>query len=666
MFLLMLLLITSPAGQSQALRTYDSLYSLVNTASIPDDTVKAMLLYDLSVAAAKAGIHDHKENGKDYGNAVIYYLEGLELSVKLDYDRGKQRFYQTLAEIYNQRTDLPVLGFELMIDEFSQKRFRELQKFRNRNHYGSLDSYIRASQTLRKLKVDEQPWLLDYWMGLIYFDWLNYTRAIIYFNKAAGSEGIKNDSIMLSDIWQCAGASYFYNGSLDSAIICFNKSLEILKTGKSPLKYGIALSNIGQVYSGKADHSAALTYLKSSLDHFMLSGDSIYIAFVSAETGNTLNKLNLSGPAEAYLSRSMRIAGNLEDKTVLGKSYLYLSNLHTNKRDYDKALQYLNEYNKIRESLLADDVFNYLRFYETTWQNEIGREITKKEGEALKRSETTVELNKTRLYLILMGLIIIMVIFTATYTFRLYRLKQKANIYLSELNRSKEKFLSIISHDIRGPIIGLAELLEPLSRQAGNMSPEELSVHLGKISGLSQNIKLLVDNLLGWTKTQQGLIECDNEVLSMAEVIYHDLSIYRQIAESKGITMITDINEEVTVRGDRNMISLIMRNLLNNAVKFTGEGGTITISSQSGNGDILISVRDTGAGMAKETAARLFDQGSNAAGAGTARKGSGLGLVLCREYAEKCHGKIWADSNGKGTGCTFFLLLIQIQSHEQN
>jgi signal transduction histidine kinase len=476
----------------------------------------------------------------------------------------------------------------------------------------------------------------------------------MYFIKAAGSEGIKNDSIMLSDIWQCAGASYFYKGSIDSAIICFSKSIEILKTGKYPLKYGIALCNLGQVYSGKHDHSAALAHLKSASDQFISSGDSTFFAFALAETGNTLSEMMQFGPAETYLSTAIRIAGNLEEKTVLGKAYLYFSNLYANDRDYKKAFHYLNEYNKVRESLLADDVFNYLQFYETTWQNEIGREITKKEGEALKRSETTVELNKTRLYLALLGLIIIIVIFTATYTYRLYRLKRRANIYLTELNRSKEKFLSIISHDVRGPIVGFIDLLEPLNRQIKDLSPGQISGHIDKIISMSQNIKLLVDNLLEWTKAQQGLIECNREPFSLSEAVAPDLDIYRQIAGSKGIRLVNNLKPETGIFADRNMIRVIVRNLLNNAVKFSGKEDVITINASPDGDHIVVSVEDTGIGMEPGFISGLFDGAKDSSEIASGRKNSGLGLLLCREYVEKCNGKIWVKSDGVNTGSAFF------------
>lgn len=654
LFLLLLFLFSSDVICSQVPGTGNFSYSNVNKRNEDDDTLEVRLLYDRAVAAARSGIHDHTENGTEFRNAVYYYLEGLKLSLELNYENGVQLFYQTLSEIYNQKTDLPVIGYEELNDTFPGNRFRDFQYYRNKKHFGSLDAYIRAAQTLRELNADEQVYLLDYWIGLIYFDWFNYPRALKHFEAAFKNDNIKSDSLLLSDVYQCAGASFYYKGSYDSAIICINNSLEIPAAMKDPLKHGIALSNLGEIYYRKSDFSTALTCFRNSHDQFVLSGDSACISLSLAEVGKTGIALNQYGEAEDALLRAMKIAGNLDDKAILGKTYYYLDKLFMKMGDYEKAYYYLNEFSHVKESLQAESISGFFSEYQTNWQNEMGREITKKEGEALKRSETTVELNKTRLYLLLLGLIIIIVFFAATYTYRLYRLKRRANIYLTELNRSKEKFLSIISHDVRGPIVGFIDLLEPLNRQIKDLSPGQISGHLDKIISMSQNIKLLVDNLLEWTKAQQGLIECKPEPFSLYEAVAPDLEIYRQIAGSKGIRLVNNLKPETGIVADRNMIRIIVRNLLNNAVKFSGKGDAITINAFGDGDHIVVSVEDTGIGIEPDLAEALFDEGSDVNTMASGRRNSGLGLLLCREYVEKCNGKIWVKSDGANNGSAFF------------
>jgi signal transduction histidine kinase len=653
-FSLIILLLCQLPLKSQEMEKYDSLFSKIYSSGIPDDTIKVKLLYELAVAGSKAGVQENFEKGGNTKNVNFYCYEAVRLSLVLKYRNGLDLFFKTFSTIYNQKTDLPVPGFMDFDDEISNKNFKDLNYSRNKKHFGSLDNYVRAIQQLHEMKAEINVHLLEYWIGLVYFDWFNYKRAIKSFEAAANSEGIKNDSITLGDIYQFTGVSYFYKGCYDSSIIFLKKSLSVIDKKNERFRNGIYLMNLGKAYFQKSDFQASLALYRKSLPYFSPSHDSAYIAYNLYETGAIYSAISEFGLAKKILSESLDISINLKNKLLQSKIYRNLSRLYEAEGDYKKAYFYLAKQYQIKDSLFIDEVAAYYKSYEESWQNAIGREITKKESESLKRGETTIALNKSRLSQLALGLVIFFILIIASYTYRLYQLKQKANIYLSELNKSREKLFSVISHDVRGPITGFIDLLEPLNQQINSLSPKQVSGYLRQITDLSQNIKLLLDNLLEWTKTQQGLIVCTPEVFRLNDIINRNIDIYRQIADSKGITLKCNVNPGIKILADRNMIQVVFRNLLNNSVKFTGAGGSITIDTRIEDDRVIVSVTDTGIGISKEMKDALFSKENESNDYAAGLKSSGIGLILCREYIEKCDGEIWVESDGKDTGSTFF------------
>jgi len=659
-FSLIFFLLYTNSIQSQSKERYDSLLTLYYSSILPDDTVKVKLLYDLSIEASRIGVESLiGENGTGRNLKELRYM-ALELSLKLNYKQGIEQFYNALSSTYNQKTDLPILGFNDFEDGISAKKFKELHFYRNKKHFGSLDNYIGVIKDTKAKKIVEQNYRIEYWVGLIYFDWFNYKKAIKHFKTAAKSDGIRHDSATLSDVYQCIGASYFYKGNYDSSIVFYNKSLEIRNKNVSQLRTGICLTNLGEVYYRESDFLSALSYFKGSLNHFSPSSDSAYIAYALNEMGRTYTELKKFGLAENVLIESMNMSSHMKERLLFSKAYKSLSALYEAKGDYQKAYYYHCALHRIKDSLFVNEVVSFFKYNEEKWQNDIGREITKKESEALKRSETIFELKRSRLFLIIGGLIFISVIVISSYTYRLFKLKQKANSYLTELNRSREKLLSVISHDVRGPIIGFIDLLEPLNRQINSLSYKQISEHIEQVIDLSQSIKLLVDNLLEWTKAQQGLIKCHFESFPLIEAVYPNIDIYQPIAKSKGITLNCKVESEATIYADRNMMHVIIRNLLNNAVKFTKREGAITISTQKEGNGIVVSVTDTGIGMSNELMAMLFCDKNDYE---TKQRTSGLGLALCKEYVEQCGGKIWIESAGKDTGSKISFTVKSLENY---
>lgn len=240
--------------------------------------------------------------------------------------------------------------------------------------------------------------------------------------------------------------------------------------------------------------------------------------------------------------------------------------------------------------------------------------------------------------------------------------KEKAEeneIQLRELNATKDKLFSIIAHDLRSPfnsILGFSELLiENVKKNEAAETEEFLSI----INLLAKNTLVLLDNLLIWANSQTGQINFKPEKLILSSIIQNILDISISNAKIKNISLSYMQSGDIEVYADKNMLETVLRNLISNAIKFTKPGGKIKVFAISEQNQAEISISDNGVGMNDETRKKLFKISENIPSVGTAEeKGSGLGLVLCKEFVEKLGGNVWVESEkGKGSDFKFTLPL---------
>jgi PAS domain S-box-containing protein len=241
-------------------------------------------------------------------------------------------------------------------------------------------------------------------------------------------------------------------------------------------------------------------------------------------------------------------------------------------------------------------------------------------------------------------------------------IRQK-NEQLQELNATKDKFFSIIAHDLRNPFHGFLNLTKMLAEETDNFSPEELSKIGNGLYKTANNIFSLLKNLLEWSQMQKGSSIYEPEELSISDLIVANVIAISEMGRQKEITIIYEVTESVNAYADEKMISSVLSNLLWNAVKFTNRNGNVTINSKEIENEMVeISIRDTGVGIGKDMVEKLFTLGEKTNRKGTEGEPStGLGLLLCKEFVEKNGGKIWVESE-EGLGSTFYFTL---RSHRQ-
>ena len=231
------------------------------------------------------------------------------------------------------------------------------------------------------------------------------------------------------------------------------------------------------------------------------------------------------------------------------------------------------------------------------------------------------------------------------------RLKSEQEIKLQNnelvrLNAEKDKFFSIIAHDLRGPLGGFMGLTEMMADESIEFTETEKKEMTLELSRSARNTFNLLENLLEWSQMDRGLTEFKPQKLELNAMVTECRNIVAQSARKKRIELIVAISNEPEVVADKNMIQTIIRNLLSNAIKFTPQGGHVTISSRPAeNNRMVISVKDTGIGMSEKMKNDLFRIDTNIKRPGTeGEMSTGLGLLLCKEFVEKLGGEIWVES----------------------
>lgn len=225
---------------------------------------------------------------------------------------------------------------------------------------------------------------------------------------------------------------------------------------------------------------------------------------------------------------------------------------------------------------------------------------------------------------------------------------------LQELNASKDKFFSIIAHELKSPVAGfleLAHLLESIER----LKPEQIQRLTRQFRQSAEHLLTLLENLLTWSRLQHGLIECHPDWVPIRKIVERNCHLLNSTACQKQITLTVMVPESIGAYVDLNMIDTVIRNVLSNAIKFTKPEGTITITARPEGNLIRISVTDTGIGIPAEKLTELFRIDARTQREGTAgERGTGLGLLLCKEFVEKHGGTIMMESQeGQGSTLSF-------------
>jgi signal transduction histidine kinase/Flp pilus assembly protein TadD len=506
-------------------------------------------------------------------------------------------------------------------------------------------------------------------IGLVHDEMDNFDQAITYFRKALSINQSIHDSVSMAIDYDYLGSSYARSGRPDSSVINHYKALNLFKKFVSEDRYAVSLSNIATVFQNYPDSlNKAINFYHMAWTKFQKLGWLHYEADIQQGIGKVLTQQGKYDQAINAYKRSGVVAKKYNRELLLWKQlYQGLSEAYQKKGDYKNALE-----NHILYSQYTDSVTNKSKF-ELIANLEKQYETEKKENEynklQSKNELMNVQLTKDK-QLKLLGFFtailftIILFILSKKYLDKIKAAKilaEKNKIIgqseqeLRVLNASKNKFFSILAHDLKNPFHTVMGYSYLLSFNYEQFSDKERHKFAEDIHKSANNIFKLLENLLEWSKTQTGNQPYNPIEIELKNIIDNSLNVLNALAEQKNIQLIVNCRNDIKSYSDPRMTETVLRNLIINAIKFTPEGGHVNIEAEEVESEVRIKVSDTGVGLDDEEIENLFRIDSKVKHKGTNNEeGSGLGLIICREFVNINKGRLWAESTpGKGSTFSF-------------
>ncbi len=559
------------------------------------------------------------------------------------------------------------------------------------NYLDALNYHLKSLKIAQKLAIDEEVADSYKEVGIIYFNQGEYPDALHYFQQAQKLYEKTKQQMGVANILNNIGLIYHNLGEYDKSLQNYQKTLEIDRKlgGKRGIAY--TLNNIAVVYEKQDQLAEARQYYEESLKIKQEIDDQQGIANTLSNIGIVHEKQKQYAIAEEYYLESLKINRTVGNKFRLTHILNALGEFHYKQKKFDKGRAYCQEALAIAEAIdskyrvqiaakslmeleeLAgnkakayDYALTYMAAKDTLFNEDKSREIGRleakyafdKRAQALKLQQTKKEFQlnqKIQQQQYLLYGVALVAFFLIVIALIYYRYSTK----LKQLNATKDKLFAIVAHDLKNPLSAFRAITQSLSENLNQISQKEIQYFLDKINTSSLQLYELLQNLLHWAINQTGQIEYKPQAIDIQMLSKQVIQQLEVNATLKSIQVTNQIQPTPTAFADPKMTSLTLRNLLSNAIKFTPKEGKITLQAIQKAQYLHIIVQDTGIGISKEDQAKLFRIDSDPKKVGSSpEKGTGLGLILCKELVEKQQGKIWVESQeGKGSRFIFSLPL---------
>ncbi len=500
-------------------------------------------------------------------------------------------------------------------------------------------------------------------IGGVYTKNQNHPLAIEYYKKAIKQARELNDSSMLATILLNTGAEFHDIKKPDSSFFYYNEARIIFDALKNEIGLAYAEGSLGEIYSKRDQFEIAEKYITSAIVTLEKYNDSYALSIYYNFLAEIYQKRKDIIPALEYAQISLSIAQQANLLPQQRDAYEILTELYALKGDLKEAFDCQSKYITTRDSINNEEKIREMANMRTEY------EVAQKQAEVdllnnQRKNQRFVVLALFFVLALTIGILLIYYISALrrkTLTKKLVQRQQELEdqkAKLEELNQTKDHFFSIISHDLRGPINvlnGTTMLIRDFLESKNYEELDELTINMEQSV---KKVQYLLDNLLEWAVSQQGKFPYKPERIDMDTICENVLNIFISMAATKSIDLTYEIKSNARFFiADKNSLMTIIRNLVNNALKFTNKNGAVQINTQQENNQVCISVSDNGVGIAEDRMISLFKIVDNKSTWGTEReKGLGIGLSLVYEFVKLNKGTIKVEST-ENLGTTFKVYL---------
>ncbi|NBC81831.1 MAG: tetratricopeptide repeat protein [Bacteroidetes bacterium] len=593
----------------------------------------------------------------EYTKSASHYFQSMQLAHSTGDDQLLAQTYNRLSQLYSR-----IGNFE---------RALEYQQF-------SID-HTQKSQNMAQLAYRVNQ------LGNLYFNNGFHEQALEQYQKAAEIHQSLHDQKSIAQSNNNMGNAYREMGQYNEAEKLYKQALAINNRLNDNIQSAYTLNNLGNIEQLRNNSQHALNFFQKAYELSKKNNIHFIHSLVARKIGEYyLTEANRPGVAEKFFNESLSIGQQINHPELIKNALYQLYILEMKRENYKNALDYYRQFNDLEKNMIVEANNQKIIEQQLNFELEQTRDTIQFMESALidsrqlqeQKAHEAKRYKEQRLYLLILILVflmagtIIMVLFIklkqknkqidkAYNKSTLANLKlKKSETILKELVATKDKFFSIIAHDLRGPIAGLMNLTGVLSTNYDELTDTELKEANESIHDSAKNLYTLLDNLLHWSRIQTGRIHFKPSKIDIHEIVQQNIDLLVIAAHEKKIQVDNNVQPNTFVNGDMEMVDTIFRNLINNGIKFTNPNGKICIEADNKDDRYwLCRVQDNGVGMNEDVQGSLFRVDKQISMSGTSSEsGTGLGLILCKEFIQKNKGEIWVNSKiNKGT--TFYFTL---------
>jgi signal transduction histidine kinase len=496
-----------------------------------------------------------------------------------------------------------------------------------------------------------------------------YEKAELCLKNSLNNAKMIDQREMMAETNMMFGALYQAAFNYEIALTHFENARTIFASLGKELQTAMALYEIGNTYFALDNWNKSFEYHLKALHIRIKINDYTGLAESYNEIGHWCTEREEFGRAIKNLELGLTNAELVNSNRLMQQSFNYLYWAYLGAEDYKNAALYQNKYSNISELIHTEA--SERKIQEITTQNEIERRELQIRNLQEREDRKEEQLAMIRKFSIVMAVLLLFIAVSLFFVVRSYRSKRrinkkleeinarviKQNEALSKLNGTKDKFFSIIGHDLKGPLNSLTAFSQLLINHTASLTEEEIKTIAKDLDKSLKNLYELLENLLAWARSQTGNLEFVPLKFRIAEVIKENVRLLSKAAQNKRLKIEMLVDDDLEIYADLNSIKTVIRNLLSNAIKFTPSEGVISIFADRWKDRVEIAIRDTGVGMSEAVQQKIFDISSKHTSLGTNKeKGTGLGLVLCKEFVEANKGKLMVEST-EGAGSLFKIVL---------
>lgn len=528
---------------------------------------------------------------------------------------------------------------------YSNNNIGGIYRLRGNNSL-ALEYILKALNIFEKLEDKEGMSFCTINIGLIYRRQGNYIKALEYLNYTLRLREETNDRQGKALALNLIAEVHFEMGELNAALKYFlevEKEYQAIDDRKG---LSAAWSGIAAVFYEQKNYIKALEYRKRALELAKK------ISYIEGQVNNYANmgliyaKLNNFKQADAEFAQALQIANGMKEIYVQIDTYKKFAQYNEIKKNFKDALLYFKKYTALKDSVLKQENIALISEMEAIYKTE----KAEKEKTVLQKN---LEIKEKQFYYL--TIILLLMIAIGVIIYNRYLSKKSANKKLQELNSVKDTFFKLIAHDLKAPFNTILGFIDILKEDFANLSEDEKLTYINNVGIAAKQSYQLLENLLMWAQSESGKMIFNPQQLNLKNLILDSKELLMPTALSKNIQLIVECDENLSIKADLQMLQTVLRNLISNAIKFSFSNGKVLIKVLNEPKQVKVLISDEGIGMEETTIKRLFKLNDITTQNGTSgEKGTGLGLILCKDFIEHHKGKIWAESEpGKGSRFIF-------------